>query len=384
MTDETDRKAPGYVPGAAGLPWYRRALAQGAGYIAPGAPFVAIPAIFAWEQGTVVFTLVSLLCLVTAVLYVGGTLIMHWSERARLLWVAALVVAILLIGLFPSMRPAYFTPMVTCLVVLLLPWRRALPIAIAVSAAALVWSLVQFDLFGVIMALMGMSLGASIGQGIRYETAREQLRRAEERTAVLAVAAERERIGRDLHDILGHSLTTIAVKADLAQRLTGRDPAAAAVQIGEIAGIARQSLKDVRATAAGMREVRLAGEVAAARSVLTAAGIECRSPVALPVLTDADSELLGYVVREAVTNVVRHSEAGVCTIEADADGVRISDDGAGFDDRRGGSGLAGLQARVERAGGSFDLHTSPAGTALTVRLAAPSPEAVPSPEGGTP
>ncbi len=375
MTDDKVSAAPGHVPAAAGLPWYRRARAQGAGYIVPSAPFVVIPAIFAWDHGTTVFTLVSLLCLVTLVLYTGSTLIMHWSLRARVLWIAALIVAILLIGLFPNMRPAYFAPMVTCISVILLPWRRALPMVVVLTGAALVWSVVQLDLFGVVMALMGLSLAVSIGQGIRYEAARDQLRRAEERTAVLAVAAERERIGRDLHDILGHSLTTIAVKADLAERLTGRDPEAAAAQVRELATVARQALKDVRATAAGMREVRLASEIAAARSVLTAAGVEPRTPVALPPLDDADSELLGYAVREAITNVVRHAGATSCTIEADRGGVRIADNGGGFDrGRGGGNGLTGLRERAERAGAAFDVQTSPEGTVLTVRLPVPADE----------
>ena len=375
MTDDKDSAAPGHVPAAAGLPWYRRARAQGAGYIVPSAPFVVIPAIFAWDHGTTVFTLVSLLCLVTLGLYTGSTLIMHWSLRARVLWIAALIVAILLIGLFPNMRPAYFAPMVTCISVILLPWRRALPMVVVLTGAALVWSVVQLDLFGVVMALMGLSLAVSIGQGIRYEAARDQLRRAEERTAVLAVAAERERIGRDLHDILGHSLTTIAVKADLAERLTGRDPGAAAAQVRELATVARQALKDVRATAAGMREVRLASEIAAARSVLTAAGVEPRTPVALPPLDDADSELLGYAVREAITNVVRHAGATSCTIEADRGGVRIADNGGGFDrGRGGGNGLTGLRERAERAGAAFDVQTSPEGTVLTVRLPVPAHE----------
>ncbi|MEZ5090244.1 MAG: histidine kinase [Micropruina sp.] len=375
MTDDKDSAAPGHVPAAAGLPWYRRALAQGAGYIVPSAPFVAIPALVAGEHGTTVFTVVSLLCLAALGLYTGSTLIMHWSMRARVLWIAALMVVIMLIGFFPNTRPAYFAPMVTCITVMLLPWRRALPMVVVLTAVALIWSVVQLDLFGVIMALMGLSLAVSIGQGIRYEVARNRLRRAEERTAVLAVAAERERIGRDLHDILGHSLTTIAVKADLAERLTGRDPEAAAAQVRELATVARQALKDVRATAAGMREVRLASEIAAARSVLTAAGVEPRTPVALPPLDDADSELLGYAVREAITNVVRHAGATSCTIEADRGGVRIADNGGGFDrGRGGGNGLTGLRERAERAGAAFDVQTSPEGTVLTVRLPVPADE----------
>ena len=143
----------------------------------------------------------------------------------------------------------------------------------------------------------------------------------------------------------------------------------------ELATVARQALKDVRATAAGMREVRLASEIAAARSVLTAAGVEPRTPAALPMLDDADSELLGYAVREAITNVVRHAGAATCTIEADEHGVRIADDGGGFDRRRSGNGLTGLRERAERAGAGFDVETSPAGTVLSVRLPAAANEA---------
>ena len=374
MTDDTSLQAPAFVPGARDLPWYRRAFAQGAGYILPSCVFAFIPIAYALDAEPGVIALVALNCLAIVTFFVGSTLVMHWPEYARWLWLAGLITAILALGLFPESRPIYFAPFVTCTAVTLIAWRHSLVVVIATTVLGLGFALLQGDLFGVVMVLMGLALALTVGIGIRYDAARAALREAEERTAVLAVAAERERIGRDLHDILGHSLTTIAVKADLAQRLASRDPDATAVQIGEIAAIARQSLKDVRATAAGMREVRLASEIAAARSVLTAAGIECRAPVALPVIGDADSELLGYAVREAVTNVVRHSGATSCVIEADAAGVRISDDGTGFDDRRGGSGLAGLQGRVEQAGGSLDVHTSPEGTVLTVRLSVPTPE----------
>ncbi|MFT3833448.1 MAG: sensor histidine kinase [Micropruina sp.] len=374
MTDQTGLQAPGLVPGACDLPWYRRAFAQGAGYILPSCVFAFIPIAYAWDAGPALVTLVTLNCLAIVAFFIGSTLVMHWPEYGRWLWLAGLIGAILVLGVFPESRPLYFAPFVTCAAVTLIAWRHALIVVIATTVIGIGFSLLRGDLFGVVMVLMGLAIALTVGIGIRYDAARAALRKAEERTAVLAVAAERERIGRDLHDILGHSLTTIAVKADLAQRLASRDPDATAVQIGEIAAIARQSLKDVRATAAGMREVRLASEIAAARSVLTAAGIECRAPVALPVIGDADSELLGYAVREAVTNVVRHSRATSCTIEADAGHVTVTDDGRGFTGARDGSGLAGLRSRVEQAGGTFDVRASSNGTVLSVRLAVRTPE----------
>jgi two-component system, NarL family, sensor histidine kinase DesK len=191
----------------------------------------------------------------------------------------------------------------------------------------------------------------------------------EQRLSLLALAAERERIGRDLHDILGHSLTAIAVKAGLAARLVDVDPSAARTQLSEIEEVARQALTDVRATASGFRQVWLAGELACARSILLAAGIEARVPAPLPPLPDEISELFGYVVREAVTNVVRHSGATTCTIELTPASVRVVDDGIGREAPPAGtarrrSGLDGLAERVAAAGGELIVTHGPDGGTL--------------------
>jgi two-component system sensor histidine kinase DesK len=195
--------------------------------------------------------------------------------------------------------------------------------------------------------------------------------------AVLSVAAERERIGRDLHDILGHSLTAISIKAGLAARLVDQDATAARSEIADIEDIARRALDDVRATASGYREVSLATEIASARSVLLAAGVEARVPSAVEPVPRAVSELFGYVVREAVTNVVRHSEATTCTVELTRDSVSITDDGRGFvpgaptggSAHAGGSGLNGLAARVDAAGGRFSVRSEPGrGTVVRAEL----------------
>ena len=184
------------------------------------------------------------------------------------------------------------------------------------------------------ISVVAAGMGLATAAGMEAGAAQGRLQRAEQRVSTLSVAAERERIGRDLHDILGHSLTAISIKAGLAARLVDLDPAAAKAQIAEIEQVSRQALADVRTTASGMREVRLATEIASARSVLLAAGIESRMPSALPPLSDELSELMGYVVREAVTNVVRHSRAGVCTIVVESSAVEIRDDGRGLAGRR--------------------------------------------------
>ena len=370
MTTQPDLSAPAHDAGADGLPWWRRGLAQGAGYFLPSGAFVLVPFLFSegWTPRT--WALAILAAVALLVFFLGTTVVLHWSETRRWLWFAGLLGAIAVLGWVTDgdARPAYFAAFATASAAVLIAWRHARIVIPALSLLALGWSLVRGDAFGVVMGMMAFGIGWGIGSSIDAERTKVALRRAEQRTAVLAVAAERERIGRDLHDILGHSLTTIAVKADLAQRLVGRSDDAARAEIASLADVARQALADVRATASGMREVRLAAEVAAARSVLDAAGIECRTPSALPVLDDARSELFGYVVREAVTNVVRHAGASVCRITVDDAAITITDDGRGFDTRSGRTGLRGLAERLDAAGGRLDVTSSDAGTTVHAAL----------------
>lgn len=240
----------------------------------------------------------------------------------------------------------------------LIPWRQS-RIALGVWGVLLLGiALISQSWTPAYIALIGVGVGLATGVGMESGRMASRLSRAEQRVSVLAVAAERERIGRDLHDILGHSLTAISIKSALAAKLVDQDPVAAKVQLGEIEEVARQALADVRATASGFREIRVATEVASARSVLLAAGIEARVPSALPPLSDELSELFGFVVREGVTNVVRHSEATSCTVTVDTDRVSVADDGVGFDGPSRGSGLSNLAERVAAHGGRFEVDSA--------------------------
>ena len=250
---------------------------------------------------------------------------------------------------------------VSIMLATLIPWRQARVAIVAVNVAIALVAIVTADSTPVLIALIGSVVGLSTGAGIEAGRIGARLHRAEQRVSALALVAERERIGRDLHDILGHSLTAISIKADLAEKLIERDPAAAKAEIAELSIIARQSLADVRATASGIREVRVAAEIASARSVLAAAGIEPVTPTAVEPMPDATSELFGYVIREAVTNVVRHSEARQCVITVSAREVSVSDDGRGISDRTAGSGLRGLADRIEAAGGALEVESRPTG-----------------------
>jgi two-component system, NarL family, sensor histidine kinase DesK len=226
--------------------------------------------------------------------------------------------------------------------------------------------------------------GLFANSAIRRVEAVESLRRTRAELARAAAAEERLRIARDLHDLLGHSLSLITIKAELAGRLMGADPGRAAKEIAELESVARQSLSDVREAVAGFRQPDLAGELVAARQLLDAAGIttEITAADTSGLARDVDSAL-AWAVREGATNVVRHSRAtrvaikvsrGPSTVVAE-----ISDNGpaapegneggpalpaartAGPDGRAvararpvfGGSGLAGLAERVRSLGGEL-------------------------------
>ncbi|WP_165960559.1 sensor histidine kinase [Actinocrispum wychmicini] len=185
--------------------------------------------------------------------------------------------------------------------------------------------------------------------------------------ARLAVAEERDRIARDLHDLVGHSLSVIAVKTELARRLVAADPERAENELADIDTVVRRALSEVRQAVTNYRQPTLAGELASARRAAASAGIDCRvqAPESwnLPMPVDG---ALAWTVREGVTNVLRHSRAANCRIQlsiVDSSAeLRIADDGAGPDepDSRG-NGLVGLAERVQALGGSMSSGAGPNG-----------------------
>ena len=204
----------------------------------------------------------------------------------------------------------------------------------------------------------------------RYEQTQEALTRSRKETEHLARIAERERIARDMHDTVGHTLSVIALKSDLAAQLAGQRPAAAAEEIREINAVARQALGEIRATLSGYRELSLEAELEALSGTLSTAGIECRRNIAAVDMPAYIESALAMVFREAVTNVIRHSRAGMCTLALGEDGAdvvaRIHDDGIGMQ-HEAGNGLTGMRQRIEQIAGSLDV-SSDSGTRLTVRL----------------
>ncbi|MFE6035935.1 sensor histidine kinase [Streptomyces sp. NPDC056452] len=190
-----------------------------------------------------------------------------------------------------------------------------------------------------------------------------ELRATRQELARTAVEKERLRFSRDLHDLLGHTLSVIVIKSEAARRLAPRDIDAALAQVTDIESVGRQALTEIREAVTGYREGSLATELDRARSALTAAGIEPVVRRSGPPLTSQTEALLGWVAREAVTNVVRHSGATRCVfvVESTPDRVRltVTDDGRGPGEVRGtrqagGTGLKGLTERLAAAGGSLE------------------------------
>ena len=203
-----------------------------------------------------------------------------------------------------------------------------------------------------------------------------QLAAAHAEIARLAVAAERNRFARDLHDLLGHSLTVVSVKTELAARMIRLAPDRAEAELADVQRLAREALADVRAAVSGYRGVSLESELAAARTALDAAGIEADVPTNASAVPTERQELFAWAVREAVTNVVRHSQARHCRIEVTPTSLAVVDDGRGpsrkAEDAPHGHGLAGLRERVDAAGGTLTVARAPGG-GFALRVAVPEP-----------
>ncbi|MEV7325829.1 sensor histidine kinase [Streptomyces sp. NPDC093970] len=237
-------------------------------------------------------------------------------------------------------------------------------LAAAVSAFRSGWDGINVA-YGTFLSTMVTAAILSLSEAVR------ELRAAREELARRAVEKERLRFSRDLHDLLGHTLSVIVVKSEAARRLAPRDMDAALSQITDIESVGRQALTEIREAVTGYREGSLATELDRARSVLSAAGVEPVVRQTGTPLAPQTETLLGWVVREAVTNVIRHSDAAHCeiTVDSGAERVRLTvgDDGTGAraaEPRRegvGGTGLKGLTERLAAAGGSLEAGPSPRG-----------------------
>ena len=243
---------------------------------------------------------------------------------------------------------------------LLLPERRALTlIAIAGIAGGVALLSIEDPASAVVQGVAISIIGMTVYAMSALRRTNLKLHEARQELAAMAVAEERDRIARDLHDVLGHSLSLIAIKSELAGRLLPGDPDRARAEIADVERVARDSLTAVRETVGGYRRPTLDGELAEARVALDAAGIEPRIRHEVGPLAASEDAVLAWAVREAVTNMVRHSAArhgsittlrrgSVAELEVTDDGLPPASSGSP------GSGLRGLRERLERAGGQLE------------------------------
>jgi two-component system sensor histidine kinase DesK len=303
-----------------------------------------------------------------------------WEGRARPFWTLFAAGGGLFLIVLPLARANAFV-MCIFLVVLLVArlHGRAVPYVLGLTLVALfVPVLVPSWHDGITTAVDNGTVIAIPLVGLAmfgfFSVMRNNYALAEARAELAALAAENERIriARDLHDLLGHSLTTITVKAELARKLGASDPVGAMTEIEEVEKLSRRALADVRAAVANYREVSLAGELATGRELLRAAGIAAELPRAVDGVDERAQEVFGWVIREGLTNVVRHSQATTCSVRLGPGSVEVVDDGLGAAGvtANGGTGLSGLEERLEQAGGVLEAGPlEPRGWRLCARLA---------------
>jgi len=230
------------------------------------------------------------------------------------------------------------------------------------------------DLVLMVILTIGISSFAKVGG---------DLRAANREVARLAVAEERARVARDVHDVLGHSLTTVTLKLGLIRRLLETNPGEVErliIEVGEAEQLSRQALSEVRATLSGYRSASLSAEVAGARAALASAGITADLPRAVDDVLPEYQESFAYVLREGVTNVLRHSGATSCEVRLGESWLEVRDNGSAAGDagasrvNGGGAGLTGLADRLATIGGRIDAGPVPGGGFL---LRASVPRQVP-------
>lgn len=302
------------------------------------------------------------------------------AVRRRLLWLGVMTLAVLaLVLLVPHAEVWWLIMHVVVAAGLALPPALATGVIAGLVAATVAGAWLASGSFdALLLILVAFGAGAIAIRQLTISVA--QLHAAREELARAAVDRERLRFARDLHDLLGHSLSLIIIKSELARRLLPASPSEAAVEVSDAERAAREALREVRTAVVGYRQPVLDRELAAARELLAAAGIDAtlqHSAGALPVALDG---LLAWAVREGVTNVIRHSRARRCEIRVSRIGavaeLVVSDDGRGTAAASftPGSGLSGLAERAATHGAELRVGPRPGG-GFSLVMTVPAAEA---------
>lgn len=247
------------------------------------------------------------------------------------------------------------------------PWRKSLPFVAAtgVVGTLAVWLVAPEDLGWSSLPLFAMPfLLVAVGVFSQYDVSRYQLQHE------LDLAQQREDIATDVHDLLGHSLTVINLKSEVARRALRNNAEQAERELKEISELSRLALAEVRATVTRMRTPTFAGEVQGARRALETKGITAHLPERLTPAGTHET-VFSWCLRELTTNVVRHSGARTCWVTMTADKLQVTDDGCGFSadtTSNADGGLAGLRERVEAAGGALTVSREQGLTKVLVSM----------------
>lgn len=294
-------------------------------------------------------------------------------DKGRLLCAAGIVVIACVLFRWNAFSNNYIVYAVSFLASLRAPlWQRIGWSVLAMAVfGAVAWSYPPARVAVPFILIITAMISAAVFFGTYFQDERDRkqaaLRLSHDEVRRVAAFAERERIGRDLHDLLGHTLSTVALKAELAGKLSARDPAAAKREIDEVAAIARDALAQVRTAVSGIRSALIAAEVASAKVLLEAAGVRLHSDIAEVPMSRALESALAMTLREAATNIERHADASEARItlqrQGDAIELRVVDDGRGGAIRPG-NGIDGMCMRIAELGGVVQFEPVARGTQL--------------------
>jgi two-component system sensor histidine kinase DesK len=333
-----------------------------------------IPPAFDPSAGLLDWVVVAALIAVFLPLYVAGY---RAADDRQLLLIVAAMAALGVVGSLVNGGASVFVIYAAAAVAYLEPARRAVSvIVVLVGVLALMLVIspapVPARFLGLVPAIIfTIVTGATNVFDAERERAQWRLRRADEEIERLAALAERERIARDLHDLLGHTLSLIVVKSELAARLAESEPRRAGSEMRDVERIGREALSEVRAAVVGYRAQGLRGELDGARRALSAAGVEASVEAELPALPIAIESALALALRESVTNIVRHADARHVDIrigvERSSVVLEVTDDGHGGSAPEG-AGLTGMRERITSLGGSVQRDNE---SGMRVRVTLP-------------
>lgn len=308
-------------------------------------------------------------------LFIALYVLAYLRPRRRIPWYA---VAILVLGMLVTPYNPFIQTYLIYACAIAASWSSPRRSALLVLALIVVYSAQWFYLRLPWESIVNAWIICPIVTGLIITNRVQQRHRADLRLSMdevrrLAASAERERIGRDLHDLLGHTLSMVALKSELAGRLIERDPRAARREIADVERVARESLAQVRSAVSGIRAAALVSELASARLLLEAAGVTMEYWCDSKDLPPEAETCLALVLREAVTNIQRHARANrveITVIEGVEQAVmRIRDDGRGGVNERG-NGLTGMRERIEARGGHLAIE-SPRGRGTSIEVRVP-------------